>query len=188
MSYKIPCQRTKIKVPYYPFVLRKHIIEPSFFQIMIDCAKNPLVIPICTVPGRLADFQNLGAGLENCQKSLNEYLESKRRLFPRFYFISTDELLSILGNSEPSGVQDHMIKVLIYMSTIFLPFSFCYISFIQLLFFLYGFRSRLSIVSMDLVSVWVCVRWWMAVFLVLLYRCLIISSLYVSRRTQTIQT
>lgn len=117
---------------------------PFLFQIMLDCAKNPLVIPICTVPGRLADFQNLGAGLENCQKSLNEYLESKRRLFPRFYFISTDELLSILGNSEPSGVQDHMIKVLIYMSTIFLPFHFYYP-----LYFLSRFRTRslLSIVS-----------------------------------------
>lgn len=88
---------------------------------MLDCAKNPLVIPICTVPGRLAEIQSLGAGLENCQKSLNEYLESKRRLFPRFYFISTDELLSILGNSEPSGVQDHMIKVLIYTNNIIYP-------------------------------------------------------------------
>lgn len=101
-------------------------IHFSIFQIMLDCAKNPLVIPICTVPGRLADFQNLGAGLENCQKSLNEYLESKRRLFPRFYFISTDELLSILGNSEPSAVQDHMIKVLIYTNNIILPFHFHY--------------------------------------------------------------
>lgn len=98
---------------------------------MLDCAKNPLVIPICTVPGRLADFQSLGVGLENCQKSLNEYLESKRKLFPRFYFISTDELLSILGNSEPSGVQDHMIKVLIYTNNIILPFH-CYFRFISL--------------------------------------------------------
>lgn len=29
----------------------------------------------------------------------------------RFYFISTDELLSMLGSSEPSCVQEHMIKV-----------------------------------------------------------------------------
>lgn len=78
---------------------------------MIDCYKNPLVVPLCTVPGRLAEIQSLGFGLENCQKSLNEYLESKRRIFPRFYFISTDELLSILGSSDPTAVQNHMIKV-----------------------------------------------------------------------------
>jgi len=79
---------------------------------MADTAKTLLVVPICMVTGRLPEFQGLELGLEKCQKSLNEYLDSKRRIFPRFYFISTDELLSILGSSEPSCVQDHMIKVI----------------------------------------------------------------------------
>lgn len=78
---------------------------------MFECAKNPLVIPNCTVGGRLSEFQGLGMGLEKCQKSLNDYLDSKRRVFPRFYFISTDELLAILGGSEPTCVQEHMIKM-----------------------------------------------------------------------------
>lgn len=78
---------------------------------MSDCEKNPLVVPICMITGRLAEFQNLGFGLEKCQKSLNDYLDTKRRIFSRFYFISTDELLSILGSSDPACVQDHMIKV-----------------------------------------------------------------------------
>ncbi|XP_064550918.1 dynein axonemal heavy chain 10 [Drosophila montana] len=86
-------------------------IDKSYRRIMVDCAKNPLVAPFCAVPGRLLDIQSLGVGLENCQKSLNEYLDSKRRIFPRFYFISTDELLSILGSSEPSAVQNHIIKM-----------------------------------------------------------------------------
>lgn len=84
---------------------------PSRLQMMVDCAKNPLVVPFCGIGGRLVEIQGLGIGLENCQKSLNEYLDSKRRIFPRFYFISTDELLSILGSSEASAVQNHIIKV-----------------------------------------------------------------------------
>ncbi|KAF4716323.1 Dynein heavy chain 10, axonemal, partial [Perkinsus olseni] len=34
-----------------------------------------------------------------------------RALFPRFYFISDDELLSILGSSDPQAVQPHSLKL-----------------------------------------------------------------------------
>lgn len=78
---------------------------------MADCAKNPNVLLNCTPTARLEELQGLGLGLEKCQKSLNDYLDSKRRRFPRFYFISTDELLSILGSSEPTCCQEHMNKV-----------------------------------------------------------------------------
>ncbi|XP_055373636.1 dynein axonemal heavy chain 10 [Condylostylus longicornis] len=86
-------------------------IDKVYRRIMMECAKNQLIIPLCSDDGRLQELQNLSIGLDKCQKSLNEYLDSKRRIFPRFYFISTDELLSILGSSEPTAVQDHIIKM-----------------------------------------------------------------------------
>lgn len=86
-------------------------IDKIFRRIMVETAKKPNVLDSCTVTGRLADLQGLGYGLERCQKSLNDYLDSKRRRFPRFYFISTEELLSILGSSDPTCVQEHMIKM-----------------------------------------------------------------------------
>ena len=49
--------------------------------------------------------------LERCQKSLSEYLKSKRAIFPRFSFISDDELLGILGSSEPTVIQEHVGKM-----------------------------------------------------------------------------
>ena len=49
--------------------------------------------------------------MERCQKSLSEYLKSKRAVFPRFCFISDDELLSILGSSEPYVIQEHVGKI-----------------------------------------------------------------------------
>ena len=86
-------------------------INDTFKRIMQETAKNPKIKDACHAPNRLEDFVNLGEGLEKCQKSLNDYLDSKRNAFPRFFFISDDELLSILGSSDAECVQEHMIKM-----------------------------------------------------------------------------
>ena len=49
--------------------------------------------------------------LEICEKALAEYMESKRRAFPRFYFVSSADLLDILSNgNNPIKVMQHMNK------------------------------------------------------------------------------
>ena len=78
---------------------------------MSETYKQPNIKMACHAQNRLSDLENLSAGLEKCQKSLNDYLDSKRNAFPRFFFISDDELLSILGSSDPECVQEHMIKM-----------------------------------------------------------------------------
>lgn len=49
--------------------------------------------------------------LDKCQKSLTNYLNSKRAVFPRFTFLSDDDLLSILGSGEPTAIQEHVGKM-----------------------------------------------------------------------------
>lgn len=86
-------------------------IDATYCEILYESATHPSVLAVCMAPNRLNVFHQLNEGLEKCQKLLNEYLESKRHIFPRFYFISKDELLSILGNGNPISIQWHIIKV-----------------------------------------------------------------------------
>lgn len=47
-----------------------------------------------------------------CEKALAEYLETKRLFFPRFYFVSSADLLDILSiGNQPKLVMKHLTKL-----------------------------------------------------------------------------
>ena len=47
--------------------------------------------------------------LDYVQKRLEDYMETKRKSFPRFYFLSNDELIDILANSQNiDKIQGHL--------------------------------------------------------------------------------
>ena len=86
-------------------------VDKAFKAIMTATSKNPNVVDACTTENRLQVLQSLSERLDSCQKSLSDYLDTKRASFPRFFFISDDELLSVLGNNDPTSIQVHLLKL-----------------------------------------------------------------------------
>jgi dynein heavy chain len=84
----------------------KRIVKPLDF-----CNQNDIMT-------RLEEVQKL---LNVCEKALNDFMDGKRRSFPRFYFVSTTDLLDILSNgNNPSKVMTHMPKIFQAINTLFL--------------------------------------------------------------------
>jgi len=73
-------------------------LDSEFKELMKDAITEPNVINVCSVDGRQELLASMMARLEQCQKSLNEYLDQKKKIFPRFYFVSNVALLDMLAN------------------------------------------------------------------------------------------
>ncbi|TGZ71294.1 hypothetical protein CRM22_002727 [Opisthorchis felineus] len=90
---------------------RFETIDKMFRKIMKQTQETQYVMKSCLADRRLDSLRMMDNELELCQKALNDYLDAKRNAFPRFYFISDDEVLNILGGKEAEAIQEHIIKM-----------------------------------------------------------------------------
>ena len=81
-------------------------VNDKWRNIMTTFNKDPNAKRATHTDGLLQMLNTMNTVLEQIQKSLDMYLETKRQVFPRFYFVSNDDLLEILGQSRnPQAIQ-----------------------------------------------------------------------------------
>lgn len=84
-------------------------IDGQFREVMREAKEEPGVIAACTYDGRAEILNQFALEIETCEKALNEYLEQKKKIFSRFYFVSNQALLDILSNgNNPEKVDEYL--------------------------------------------------------------------------------
>ncbi|XP_053270380.1 dynein axonemal heavy chain 9-like [Pleuronectes platessa] len=87
-------------------------IDTSFKELAVALHQTPNVVEATNKPGLFATLEDMQNILTLCEKALAEYLDTKRLAFPRFYFVSSADLLDILSNgTNPHQVQRHLSKL-----------------------------------------------------------------------------
>jgi len=80
-------------------------VDSEFKELMKQAVETPNAIESANKEGRFDSLKNMQGSLELCQKSLKDYLDMKKKKFPRFYFMSSEALLTTLSNgSNPPKV------------------------------------------------------------------------------------
>jgi dynein heavy chain len=89
-------------------------VDRSWREIIKGTIAEPNTLRTCLRDEKtmLARLEQMNIDLDRVQKGLRDYLEAKRSVFARFYFLSNDDLLEILSQTKDvEKVQSHLRKV-----------------------------------------------------------------------------
>jgi len=94
-------------------------VDATWRAIMGELGTKINAVETASQPGLYEKLLDCTALLDKINRGLNAYLETKRLFFPRFFFLSNDEMLEILAETkDPNRVQPHLKKCFEGISTL----------------------------------------------------------------------
>lgn len=86
-------------------------VDTHWKSVMNIIVEDPGIIDLVDKENIAKQFDDNNKNLDQIQKKLNDFLEQKRLIFARFFFLANDDLLQILAQTKnPRLVQAHMDK------------------------------------------------------------------------------
>ena len=87
-------------------------IDQKVKEILRDAYAKQIALDYCTQEYVMPALEDVEKQLSVCEKALLDFMDSKRRAFPRFYFVAQNDLLDILSNGNaPRKIMIHMPKI-----------------------------------------------------------------------------
>jgi dynein heavy chain len=88
------------------------IQDKNFKKLMTSVYKKPSVRFQCREKDRKFELKGFLTKFELAEKALTKHLDSKKNEFSRFYFLTEQDLLQILGSSDPlETLNPHLVKI-----------------------------------------------------------------------------
>lgn len=86
-------------------------VDSLWRSLIQKITENSLVTNVTRLEGLLDTLKKCQLSLESIDKAMSGYLDEKRRYFPRFFFLSNGELISVLKETKDfTKVQFHLSK------------------------------------------------------------------------------
>ena len=87
-------------------------IDQDVKRILKDAFEKKRCLDYCRQDWVVPDLERVDKELAVCEKALLDFMDSKRRSFPRFHFVAQSDLLDILSNgNDPKKIMKHMPKI-----------------------------------------------------------------------------
>ena len=87
-------------------------VDSSWKTIMENIAQDPRVLKTAGVEGMLEMLNKSLQLLEEINKGISQYLDQRKLVFPRFFFLSNKDILTILSETrDPTKVQPYLSNI-----------------------------------------------------------------------------